>query len=215
MTETKTFNLSRAQKYLDKLNTKVNSLNTNTQINTRGRRKYNSYDSNENKFFIEVRELIDLSNTEEELKENYNKMVNNIREGLTQKIHITQDYKNFKNAVYTLNANCGLSKILTQIDLLNEEKNVYSEIKSQIQSENFMPESKLSDLALIINNDSYHSSDSINNLKMKVYDLETIDNKLKQIHRSLEELENSRDKINANTTITFEFHQESLDLLGI
>ncbi len=135
------------------------------------------------------------------------------------KMIIMKDYKNFKNKVYTLNAKSGLSDVLTQIDLLQEEKNIYDQIKSNMENITYLSETKLGELynkvKATTEKSYYSSSNEFVDLKLKIFNLDELKEKLKKINIELEELETKRDQLNAGSIIEFNFHQKTLDLLGI
>lgn len=208
LTETKTFNLAKAQKYLDKLKNKLN-LNT---INNR--RNTNSYINN-TKYFISLSEINNLISSEEELKENYNKKINNVVLELESKLNLIKDYKNLKNTIYTENTKCGINNILTKIDLLEEEKNIYESFISSIKDDDvkFLSDNKIGYLYEKLK--SLTENDLIDTIKLRIFNLEKLKEKVKLINKELEDLENKRDRLNANTNITFTFYKETLNLIGL
>lgn len=211
--ELRKFNLSKAQKYLDKLKTMVITP-APTSIR-RGRRAYD-YTNSENKYYIGVNEINNLVSSEQELINNYNQMVKESVDSVESKLIMMKDYKNFKNCVYTLNAKSGLSDVLTQIDLLQEEKNIWGQIKSSMESQTYLPENKLGELYSKLTADyTRYSSNELTELKLRIYNLDELKEKLRKINVELEELETKRDQLNASIVIEFNFHQKTLNLLGI
>jgi hypothetical protein len=214
--ELRKFNLSKAQKYLDKLKT---SISVPTQTSVRRGRQTCNYNNPTNKYYISVNEINNLISSEQELINNYNKLVKESIDVVETKMIIMKDYKNFKNKVYTLNAKSGLSDVLTQIDLLQEEKNIYDQIKSNMENITYLSETKLGELynkvKATTEKSYYSSSNEFVDLKLKIFNLDELKEKLKKINIELEELETKRDQLNAGSIIEFNFHQKTLDLLGI
>lgn len=209
--ELRKFNLSKAQKYLDKLKTNI----SNPVPVRRGRRAYD-YTNSENKYYIGVNEINNLVGSEQELTNNYNQMVKDSVDVVETKLAIMKDYKKFKNWVYTLNAKSGLSDVLTQIDLLQEEKNIWTQIKSSMESQTFLPDNKFGELYNKLSTEGIrYSSTELSELKLRIYNLDELKEKLRKINVELEEMETRRDQLNASTMIEFNFHKKTLDLLGI
>jgi hypothetical protein len=210
---TRTFNLSKAQKYLDKL---ANFVSNNTSRKVR-RTRSNPLNQNISPY-VSVDEISQLVQNEEELRTRYEEQVNKVLKNLKTKLNVLHDYKNFKNMVYDTNSKVGLSNVLTKIDLLEEEKNIYESIQNSIQMQTLSGVDKLPDIykKLVDSSKSYTSrEESVDRIKLSVFNNDDITKKLKQIYQELESMENKRDKLNAITDITFEFHPETLELLGL
>jgi hypothetical protein len=205
---TRTFSLSKAQKYLDKLR----SIATSEWTQNRGKRRQQYSSSNSFKCYLTVSELNNFSKTDEEFRANFEKMAQDNQKMVTSKLNLIRDYKNFKNMVYNQNANCGLSNVLTQIDLLEEERQIYESIKSNLDSYHPLGSDKLSDVYSKLG--SYISTE-MKEIKFAVFNPTDVSERMKQINRELEALENKRDKLNANTSITFTFSQDTIDLIGL
>lgn len=209
--EVRKFNLSKAQKYLEKLKTVVND----HVLNKRNNRRWG--DNNESaKVYISVSDIYNLVSSEQELIDNYRNLVNESLDAYDTKLIFLQDFKALKNMVYTLNAKCELSYVLTQIDLLQEEKNMLNQIKTGMEGISYLPESKLGELYNRLTNENITVSNSdLSVFKLKIHNYEDIKQKLRLVNIKLEELETKRDQLNATTTMEFSFHKKTLDLLGI
>lgn len=211
---TRTFNLSKAQKYLDKLANVAISNNNSRRVR---RTRSNPLDQNI-PTYISVEEVSQLAQNEDELRTRYEEKLKKIQTNLETKINVLHDYKNFKNMVYDTNSKVGLSKLLTTIDLLEEEKNIYEGIKNSIQGQTLSNGDKIPDIykKLTESSKSYVSrDDSVERIRLSVFNPDEINKILKKIYQELESMENKRDKLNATIDVTFEFHPETLELLGL
>jgi hypothetical protein len=216
--ESRRFNLSKGQKYLDKLKT-TQCIQPKAPVR-RGRLVSNYADSTKYKYYVSVNDIKNLVSSKEELIHNYEKLVRESVDAVATDLIILNDYKKFKNCVYTLNAKSGLSDVLTRIDLLQEEKNIYTQIKKNMETLTFLPDNKLDDLYSRVKESTdktYYSSssDEFSNLKLRIFDMSELKDKLKKINVELDELETKRDQLNAGTMVEFSFHKKTLELLGI
>lgn len=209
------FNLVKAQKFLDKLKANVPSTSTANQSIGRGRRIVSQSST---KVVVNFNNLVETSTNEQKVFELFNKNTQNSNNELQSKLNVLRDLKNLKEHIYTTNAKIGLSQVLTQIDLLTEERKLYEDIKNRCQSVNYTKDN----LQDILNN--YNKSketptnefnDTLLSVQFKLYSDSDLEDTIVKYTQELTKLEDKRDTLNATTKVKFTFSRDSCKILGI
>lgn len=204
-----TFNLVKAQKYVDRL---TNSLKNNDKSSVRWM-KAPVYEptitTNLSSF-----SLLQGSSTNN-INENFDNVRNKTRNGFQSRLNVIKDQKKLKTAIYNMNSQVGLSDILTDIDYLNEVKTLYTSIKTKLeQATNTIPFTNLPQIyEKYINDDN--SQQNYQNINIALYTVDEVSQKIIELNRQIASLEDQRDKLNATNSITFNFSNDSLSILGL
>ena len=128
------FSLVKAQKYLDKLRSSIKSSSDSTSFgNPRKRTTTISSMTRQVETSVTLGQLTLLYNDEYKALETFDKALQNSRNETMSRLNILRDLKNLKEQVYSKNSEIGLSAILTQIDLLTEERKIYDDTKISCQ----------------------------------------------------------------------------------
>lgn len=201
----KTFNLVRAHKYLEKLKSTLKSPKTS---------RYTLPVAYQPKVLVNFYNLALVSKLIS-IYGNFQKESEELKSAIEDRINVMKDLKNLKELVYSTNASSGLSKILTTMDILNEERNTYNLVRESINNGNMIYDSdKLNDLFNNFNTEKAEG-DKFNQISIRIYEPKEVKSKIMELTNQIEKLENERDKLNATTTITFPFSQSSLRILGL
>lgn len=207
MTNTKShnFNLIKAQKYLDKLKSNIKDQGTNRK---------NTGPFHQIKTSVPIQQIFFSSTDTNDIENSFDKFVMQSKQETQLKLDMLRDLKNLKELVYSTNAKIGLSAILTQIDLLNEEKKIFENARTQCN--NIMYD-KNNMQKLFTNYSKAQENDDYNlvNAQIKLYSDQDLNEIIVDYTRKIEKLENERDKLNATTFVEFNFTFESSKILGI
>ena len=126
------------------------------------------------------------------------------RDEIDTYIRLKRDYRILKDLVFSANVNSRVSDILSQIEILEMVKNVYTSLLTKsvkpVNHHNQLTVDIDSSYAALSrekeNNYSYN-----NNVTYAVYNKPELKNKIQSISKKINELEDERDRINNNTSI--------------
>ncbi len=195
-------NLTKAQKLMTKLKSYIDKNKANELV--------------ESLYFYQVnKQTVPIHNNNEEILE----ILNNKNKDLLEKNNnfniINLDYVKLKAQVHQKNAQNKLDETLSYIEYLNQLKKTYesyvnsldTELTTKIQSNDIDYIRSKSDLG-----DSYYNNI---NFRTTCFDKEKLKELIKNINKKLDELENSRDYLNATSEIEVEFNKVTIDYLGL
>ena len=137
---------------------------------------------------------------------------------IDNRLNLIRDLKNLKESVYSTNSSIGLSKILTKIDILTEEKNLYIQIRDNLKSNKLtynMDQAYNLFIDFITDKNKEFDVEKYNEINLRIFNVDDLEDKISDYTYQIEKLENERDKLNASTTISFEFSQDALKVLGL
>ncbi len=199
------FNLIKAQKYLDKLKSNIKDQGTNRK---------NTGPFHQIKTSVPIQQIFFSSTDINFIENSFDKFVIQSKQETQSKLDMLRDLKNLKELVYSTNAKIGLSAILTQIDLLNEEKKIFENARAQCNNVMY---DKNNMQKLFTNYSKAQENDDYNlvNAQIKLYSDQDLNEIIVDYTRKIEKLENERDKLNATTFVEFNFTFESSKILGI
>jgi uncharacterized small protein (DUF1192 family) len=219
MTERKRhqFNLIKAQKWLDKFNRHFSGSKASPR--QRMMRQVTGETTSspiQISAYTNLTLVTTLSTEESKVLEAFDKLVLTSKNDLDSKLNLFRDHRMLKDTVYTINAKNGLSHILTKIDLLNDEKKIFEAAQTQLKSVTHAREDLPELLKNIEKNKEILKNEwEIPSVNLKLYSEKELDQLVTKLAQEIEALETERDKINAQTMISFEFSIESCKLLGI
>jgi hypothetical protein len=199
-------NLVRAQKYLTKLKTFLDSSKDQygrvSQFNP------------ESMFHFEA--LLHGATSFENLKDSINEKVNELKKDFQTRVNIMNDFKNLKDLVHSKNTETGLDRILSEIELNQKFIEFYKKMYMQCKSTPLLT----NDTLLSVYNDYRKSLENKSDFLFTAYNYrfytnDELNNKIKELTKSNETLENKRDTINASTKINLIFSPDTLEILGL
>lgn len=217
MSQKNQFNLVKAQKYLDKLEQYIKRDRSAGSGRRGGRIAHSTYGDTFNpKTSINLNQLVLLSTDNDKVHEMFDKEAKKARSELQSRLNILRDLRYLKDLVYTTNAKIGLSDILTKKSLLEEEKQIYEQVRNLCDSLNLTKSS----LSVILSNyisekEKEEGGNSFANIQFRVYGQEELDDTIVDYVRQIEILDTERDKLNATTVIEFQFSPDTLKVLGL
>jgi len=191
--------LVRAQRYIDVLNNWLHSKGTK-QIQP-------------DICHINLTEFVKLSINSEEVKKRVTDKCETIIKNMNDRLMVNSDLKRLKNLVYDTNAKSGLSDILTQINLLTEEREFYKSIKKGLAHVNYV----MNDIDnLITTYQKKEQKDSVEQpICVKLFSDKYLDDIIVEYNKKILKLDINRDNLNATTKIDFEFSDASKKILGL
>lgn len=135
-------------------------------------------------------------------------------------IHILSDIRLLKHAIYSANDKNGISKILVEIERLNEQKALYAAMKERFEMSDVTDVDQFPGIYQKFVEKLRTCPDLSENPYVGVtialfFDTDTIDETLLTFNRRISKLEDERDALNATVTISYEFCDASKVLLGI
>jgi len=203
------FSLIKAQKYLDKLRKYFKNPKAKSSFRS-------GSDGYTPKSTVALSQVTSVTVEYDDAKSELFKLIGNAEKELDSRLNIGKDLKELKELVYTTNATVGLSKLLSEMERLGEERNYYETIKSSYETSNSLYDvTYLSGLLDRYTKIGPESNDPVKNATIRVYSHKFLEDKITDYTKKIEELENKRDKLNATTDVEFEFHTESLKILGL
>lgn len=183
-----TFNLNRSQKFLSKLKKYIAEVNPKSSLYSCDDKlvKYSPIEK--------IRETIEIKKQE---YANY----------LDERITLQNDLNTIKQSIFKANIESGISDVLSNIELCNFQMNI---LQKSIKD---------------VLNYPAHDNEYIRAIKDKIdytsgyfteplINADELENKIKELRKKLNELENKRDKLNANMTIKVELNEKTLEILG-
>lgn len=204
-TGVRSFNLVKAQKYVDKLAAHIKENASSSSANIWSRKKTsNSFNPFENGI-VKVSTGNSIYSAD-----HYRDLVETQSEFIKNSIDVYKNLKMLRNLIYDVNAAKQISGVLTRLNILADIKNAYTKYKESI----------LANKTNTLTNDTLEaavkreSSISVD-YWLPVYTVTQINKKVEELNREIAALEDQRDKLNATTVITFDFCPMSLQVLGI
>jgi len=186
------FNLNRGQKYLTKLKKYISELPLKNAVYTI---------TNERLVNISVEKMRILLN---DMKTDYDNYLND-------KFSLQKDLNVLKQSIFTANVNSGLSEILTDIEYCNFQINTLVKISKEIHNIQLNDDTDISNTIERMRTSYASHSGYFTEPLVLSNDLEE---KIKNLRKQVNELENKRDKLNANTEVCIEVSQKCLEILG-
>lgn len=206
------FSLIKAQKYLDKLRSHFKNSNGKKSKNI-----FRNEDSGFNpKTIVSLSQITSLTTDQPKAQELLDEFISNAKNEVVCRMVVAKNLKELKELVYSTNASVGLSRVLSFMERLGEERSIYENIKKTYENDKSSYEStQLSLLMERFSKLSPESNDPVRTSSIRVYDIKELDRKITQYTRDIEVLENERDRLNALTMIEFSFSTETIKILGL
>lgn len=206
------FSLIKAQKYLDKLRSHFKNSNGKKSKNI-----FRNEDSGFNpKTTVSLSQITSLTTDQPKAQELLDEFISNAKNEVVCRMVVAKNLKELKELVYSTNASVGLSRVLSFMERLGEERSIYENIKKTYENDKSLYEStQLSLLMERFSKLSPESNDPVRTSTIRVYDIKELDKKITQYTRDIEVLENERDRLNALTMIEFSFSNETIKILGL
>lgn len=154
----------------------------------------------------------------EQFNENIKTIMKSERKKIETFLCLSHDLRKCKDALFSANVVSGLHEVLSQIEMLEKEKTVFSSLRKNVSSydkssiTNDVNQAYFNGIASVIREGSTITSFTVNCL---LYSEEILDNKLSSIASTLNDLEDKRDKINALSKVKFNMSRETRSLLGL
>lgn len=128
-------------------------------------------------------------------------MLKEIQENVETKLARSILIEKWKNKLFELNIRYGIHEVMSQIELLKEEKTVFSEILAEYQATRFIGLDQVHTSILAVT-----SSDKKYEFKWQVspFDINSIKKKLVTIGKQINKLEAQRDELNIQNSFTVE-----------
>jgi cell division septum initiation protein DivIVA len=186
------FNLNRGQKYLTKLKKYISEFPLKNAVYTT---------TNEKLVNSGVEKMRILLN---EMKTEYDNYLN-------EKFTLQKDLNVLKQSIFTANVNSSLSEILTEIEYCNFQINTLVKTSKEIHNIQLNDDTDISNTIERIRSSYVSNSGYFSEPLVLSTDLEQ---KIKNLRKQVNELENKRDKLNANTEVCIEVSQKCLEILG-
>ena len=196
-------NLTKAQKLMTKLKSYIDKNKTNEL-------------ADELYFYTVNKQTIPIHYKNEEILEILNNKNKDLLEKNSNFNIINLDYVKLKAQVHQKNAQNKLDETLSYIDYLNQLKKTYESYLSSLNVNSELTKIQSNDLDFIRNKselgDNYYNNI---NFRTTCFDKDKLKELIKNINKKLDELENSRDYLNATSEIEVEFNKVSIDYLGL
>jgi len=201
-----TINLIRAQKLLEKF--KLPNNNAKKKVR-------NVYRETEEKRDNILKYPIKTYMTDNDILFDIENQIKAAKDNINNYWIYTEDKRRLHNELIKRNIECGLSEILSTIKLLTEKRNVIKE-SIEVNHNNVV---KLSSIPQIIKTiktvDEKKEKEIDTNILIEIIDKTELEKEIYGINKKLNELEDIKDKLNATTSLSIEFHPETLKYLGL
>lgn len=153
-----------------------------------------------------------------DVKESYDRQVATAKHNFTRKLTISHELATLKDQLFAANAKYGIDTVLTSISQLENEKQMLSEILSQIDlmfpsillDHLYKEKKSADDLAEKNNEISKYSG-----VDISLFEKDSINTRIKEIAKELTRLEDKRNEMNWSHKISISLSKESVDLLGL
>ena len=196
-------NLTKAQKLMTKLKSYIDKNKTNEL-------------ADELYFYTVNKQTIPIHYKNEEILEILNNKNKDLLEKNSNFNIINLDYVKLKAQVHQKNAQNKLDETLSYIDYLNQLKKTYESYLSSLNVNSELTKIQSNDLDFIRNKselgDNYYNNI---NFRTTCFDKDKLKELIKNINKKLDELENSRDYLNATSEIEVEFNDVTVEFLGL
>ena len=141
-----------------------------------------------------------------------NSKLANVRNELNRKLLHKRLVEKWKNKLFELNVRYGIHAVLSNIDLLQQEKTLLSEVRQANADNNCV-----SINAAIVSMNAVSSSEKKYDFKWNVaaFEQDDLEERLKMISKEISRLDELKDKLNIENSFSIELSAEERDMLGI
>lgn len=141
-----------------------------------------------------------------------NSKLTNVRNELNRKLLHKRLVEKWKNKLFELNVRYGIHAVLSNIDLLQQEKTLLSEVRQANADNNCVSVN-----AAIVSMNAVSSSEKKYDFKWNVaaFEQDDLEERLKMISKEISRLDELKDKLNIENSFSIELSAEERDMLGI
>ena len=141
-----------------------------------------------------------------------NSKLANVRNELNRKLLHKRLVEKWKNKLFELNVRYGIHAVLSNIDLLQQEKTLLSEVRQANADNNCVSVN-----AAIVSMNAVSSSEKKYDFKWNVaaFEQDDLEERLKMISKEISRLDELKDKLNIENSFSIELSAEERDMLGI
>ena len=141
-----------------------------------------------------------------------NSMLANVHNDLNRKLLRKRLVEKWKNKLFELNVRYGIHVVLSNIDLLQQEKTLLSEVRQSNVDNNCVNVN-----AALLSMNAVRTSEKKYDFKWNVtaFEQNDLDEQLKMISKEISRLDESKDKLNIENSFSIELSAEERDMLGI
>ncbi len=211
--------LNKAQKVISKLKTVLKQYEI---VESGKRNRYDPYASLNASPKIEGTVDVSYSTAnpldEEAFCKNSLEIVETNRKKVELYLKLYEDLRHVKDMIFKVNIETGLSTVLSKVEYLTREKTVYQTLYDSLKKVN--PSAFTKDVRSayvkgleMINKDN--STVTTFSAKLSLYEESELKDKIALLDSDLDTLEDERDKLNANSKVSFKLHDETRLLLGL
>jgi len=151
-----------------------------------------------------------------QFKSQVDQQIQESRLTIERHLRLERDYRKLRDLIFSANVRSGVSEILSKIENFENTKKVYVYLRNALDGRGYGNTNLTVDIdasyaALSREKDSYSYN---NNVKCAVYQKEELENKIKEITKSINVLEDERDKRNSLTKVELALDPATLEELG-
>jgi tetrahydromethanopterin S-methyltransferase subunit B len=203
------FNLVKAQKHLSKLSEFLTVRHEQASRYAYTKPKYTP------KISININQMAKLETYYDDFSTRFEKAKDECRNEFENRLNVMRAHVVLKDIVHSKNTEVGLDATLSQIKLLTEERNLY---KSMLDAagDNIQSADDLYGIYTNFKKERDQQGDAPEQPnEVRFYEKPELNEKIKELTKQIEQLEDKRDTLNATTYIEVTFSTQIADVLGL